>query len=134
MHDAPSLSLFLVAGIALSLACLAFAAGYVASAIVANRRDRHDTLSMAERADVNGARLLVIARGLRDTPVRIEERVQLDGWARDLEDIAVAHLECINAINLDALHIVRGEQAPYLGEFVPGHRQRRAFASGGKGE
>lgn len=114
MHS--DLALYLYLAIA---AGFAFAFGWLGCAIIAGRRERLDALELAERADVNGQRLLVIARGLRDTPAPAEHRQDLDRWAKVLEDIARAHLECINAIGLEAMHQVSPAATVHLGDFVP---------------
>jgi hypothetical protein len=114
MHSDLALALYLAIA-----AVFCFAFGWLACAIIAGRRERLDALELAERADVNGQRLLVIARGLRDTPAPAEHRHDLDRWAGMLEDIARAHLECINAIGLDSLHKVNPELPVHLGDFVP---------------
>lgn len=114
MHS--DLALYLYLAIA---AGFAFAFGWLGCAIIAGRRERLDALELAERADVNGQRLLVIARGLRDTPAPAEHRHDLDRWAGMLEDIARAHLECINAIGLEAMHQVNPAAPVHLGDFVP---------------
>lgn len=109
---------FAIVGMGFAAAAGLFLLGWVACAILSNERERLEAMELAERADANGNRLLVIARGLRNTPVRLEERGDLDRWARELEDIACAHLECINAITLDSL-AANGYQGAYLGEFQP---------------
>lgn len=110
---------YLIVGGALAIACIAFTIGWVASAIV-GRRELLTLQERAERADINGKRALVIARGLRNTPVADSfHRAELDRWAHDLEAIAVAHLECINAIGIDALAVVT-DRPQYLGEFRAG--------------
>ena len=100
-----------------------FAFGWLACAIILGARIRLDAQQLAERADDNGRQLMVIARGLRGLmgPL-VAARPQLDEWAGDLERVAVAHLECVNAIGIDALHAVRGDQAQYLGEFAAPRR------------
>jgi hypothetical protein len=121
MHS--DLALYLYLAIA---AGFAFAFGWLGCAIIAGRRERLDALELAERADVNGQRLLVIARGLRDTPAPVEHRQDLDRWAKVLEDIARAHLECINAIHIESLHQVNPDAPVYLGDFVPSVRSSGA--------
>lgn len=112
----------------IALACFvatsgAFLLGFVIAGILARERDHLDAQQLAERADTHGRRLISIARELR----RIANDERRDyttwpalamEWAGDLEAVAAAHLQCINAIGLEQLHAV-GYHEPWLGDFVP---------------
>lgn len=88
----------------------------------ARRRTRLTPEQIAERADVHGQDLIALARALRTVEgLTPEQRRQHDAWAKSCERIAGAHLMCINAITLDALHRVGYDGAVHLGE-MPARR------------
>ena len=111
----------LVSGIAL---------GVLAHATWRRRRQLVSPLSvdgLAERADVNGQALVQMAKAMRERAAeeqRDNRRTELLRWARLAEQAAQEHLECINAISLDALHQV-SEATVHLGDFRPASDDRR---------
>lgn len=80
---------------------------------------------LADRADVNGQALVQIARDMR-AAAQGEQRearcAELLRWARNCEQAALEHLECINAITLDRLESMP-DVPVYLGDFNPGKCQ-----------
>ena len=111
----------LVSGIAL---------GVLAHATWRRRRQLVSPLSvdgLAERADVNGQALVQMAKAMRERAAeeqRDNRRTELLRWARLAEQAAQEHLECINAISLDALQQV-SEATVHLGDFRPSGEDRR---------
>ena len=111
----------LVSGIAL---------GVLAHATWRRRRQLVSPLSvdgLAERADVNGQALVQMAKAMRERAAeeqRDTRRTELLRWARLAEQAAQEHLECINAISLDALQQV-SEATVHLGDFRPASDDRR---------
>ena len=79
---------------------------------------------LAERADVNGCRLVGIARQLDLGLVRGIEAEQMGHWSGQLKQIAVEHLQCINAISLDALQRVQAGPV-HLGDWRRSDRDKR---------
>lgn len=72
---------------------------------------------LAARADRHGQQLLQIAATLRRTsPHTMTHGLWQEHAARELERIALAHVECINAISLESLREVSGEPV-HLGSF-----------------
>lgn len=119
-----------LASIALGL----FLLGWMSHALFRRRRYLVSPISvdgLAERADVNGSALVRIAREMRGVAADEGDGVvasELLRWAPLLEQAAVEHLECINAISLDAMQAVSETQPVHLGEFgsqsVDGRRRQ----------
>lgn len=111
----------LVSGIAL---------GVLGHALWRRRRQLVSPLSvdgLAERADVNGQALVQMAKAMRERAAEEQRdirRTELLRWARLAEQSAQEHLECINAISLDALQQV-SEATVHLGDFRPASDDRR---------
>lgn len=109
-----------------------FALGWMSCDWVRRRKALYSPLSvdgLAERSDVNGTQLVKLARRMRAMAAEEQREIhkaQLLDWARALERAAVEHLECINAISLDALQSV-GDRVPvHLGDFGARGGDRRA--------
>lgn len=104
--------------------------GAVAANIWRRRVQRVSPLAvdgLSERADVNGCLLVAMAKEMR-TAAAVEQRTvrksQLLRWAKSCEQTALEHLECINAISLDALQQV-SDSPVHLGDFRPDDDRRR---------
>lgn len=119
-----------IAGLMLSIIVLCLlAAGFLYWAgAVSRQRQRASSLeALARRADINGKRLLQLIRTMRDmaaidaSPVR---KAQMRGWAAEVEALAVQHLECINAISIEALQACT-DKPVHLGDFKPAMVERR---------
>ena len=101
---------------------LAFVLGMGAGIELYRARRTRDPLSvdgLAERADVNGCALVGIARQIDraiDAQPGSLHGAEMATWSRAIKRIAVEHLECINAIGLDALARV-GSGPVHLGDW-----------------
>ena len=128
MNNIPMQYLIVIAWAA--MLAIATALGWLLSSEWRRRRGLVSPLSvdgLKERADVNGCNLVRIAKLMRDaaaTEKRHAHKAQLLLWAKHCEQTALEHLECINALSLDALQTV-ADQPVHLGEFRPTRDRRR---------
>lgn len=108
-------------------ACVLMSVGFMLGAWWRAGKEDAALLELAERADVNGQRLCAIARELRSLAAGASraDPWRLRDWAADLDGAAAAHLQCINAIGIEALRAAGATEGGYLGELRL-HPARRA--------
>ena len=84
-------------------------AGWCAHLVYRRERQADDPLSvdgLAERADINGSRMVAIALHM-DESAKAEgdtlRAAELRCWSRELKRFAYEHLQCVNALSLESL-------------------------------
>lgn len=128
MNTVSIIPLLLVAAICLPGGLIA---GWCAHVVYRRERQAQDPLSvdgLAERADINGSRMVAIARQM-DESVQHEgdtlRAAELRCWSRELKRFAYEHLQCVNALTLDSLHAV-GIGPVHLGDWRKPDSQKAA--------